>query len=125
MGTVGVKCHDYFYSGETELRLSDLTMVRPKHNEHVHDYIRRFRDVKNRCFSLTIAEKDIADLAFLGLLAHVKDKLEGQEFLDVNQVLQKTLANTLWTFRRSSHRYFGDKLCAQPWTNLTSRHGRQ
>ena len=34
----------------------------------------------------------MADLAFSGLLAHIKDKLEGQEFLDVNQVLQKALA---------------------------------
>ena len=84
--------HEYFYSGETELRLSDLTMVRQKYNEPVHDYIRRFRDVKNRCYSLTIAEKDLADLAFSGLLDHIKDKLEGQEFLDVNQVLQKALA---------------------------------
>ena len=86
------KFHEYFYSGETELRLSDLTMVRQKHNEHVQDYIRRFRDVKNRCFSLAIAEKDLADLAFSGLLTHIKDKLEGQEFLDVNQVLQQALA---------------------------------
>ena len=84
--------HEYFYSGETELRLSDLTMVRQKYNEPVHDYIRRFRDVKNCCYSLTIAEKDLADLAFSVLLAHIKDKLEGQEFLDVNQVLQKALA---------------------------------
>ena len=38
---------EYFYSGETELRLSDLTMVRQKYNKHVHDYIRRFRDVRN------------------------------------------------------------------------------
>jgi hypothetical protein len=79
--------HDYFYSGETELRLSDLTMVRQKHNERVHDYIRRFQIVKNRCLSLNIAEKDLADLAFSGLLAHIKKKLEGQEFLDVNQIL--------------------------------------
>ena len=27
------KFHEYFYSGETELRLSDLTMVRQKYNE--------------------------------------------------------------------------------------------
>jgi hypothetical protein len=85
------KFHEYFYDGETELRLSDLTMVRQKYNEHVYDYIKRFRDVKNRCFSLTIAEKDLADIAFSGLLAHIKDKLEGHKFLDVNQVLQKAL----------------------------------
>ena len=67
------KFHEYFYSGETELRLSDLTMVKQKHNEHVHDYIRRFRDVKNHCFSLNIAEKDLADLVFSGLLTHIKE----------------------------------------------------
>jgi hypothetical protein len=86
------KFHEYFYSGETELRLSDLTMVKQKYNEPAQDYIRRFRDVKNRCFSLNIAEKDLADLAFSGLLAHIKDKLEGQHFSDVSQVLQKALA---------------------------------
>ena len=40
------KFHEYSYSGETELRLSELTMVRQKYNESVHDYIRRFRDKK-------------------------------------------------------------------------------
>jgi hypothetical protein len=85
------KFHEHFYSGETELRLSDLTMVRQKYNEHVHDYIRRFRNVKNRCFSLNIAEKELVDLVFLGLLPHIKDELEGQEFVDVNHVLQKAL----------------------------------
>jgi hypothetical protein len=41
---------------------------------------------------LNIAEKDIADLAFSGLLTHIKDKLEGQQFSDVNQVLQQDFA---------------------------------
>ena len=39
-----------------------------------------------------ITEKDLADLAFAGLLAHIREKIEGQEFSDVNQVLQKALA---------------------------------
>ena len=86
------KFHEYFYSGETELRLTDLILVKQKYNESVSEYIRRFRDVKNRCFSLIIAEKDLADIAFSGLLAHIKDRLEGQEFSDINQVLQKALA---------------------------------
>ena len=66
-------------------------MVKQKHNEPVHYYIRRSRDIRNRCFSVNIAEKDLADIAFSGLLAHIKDKLEGQEFLDVSQLLQKAL----------------------------------
>ena len=36
---------------------------------------------------------EIADLVFASLLDFHKAKLEGQEFLDVSQVLQKTLAN--------------------------------
>ena len=35
----------------------------------------------------------MADLAFAGLLDFHKEKLDGQEFLDVSQVLQKALAN--------------------------------
>jgi hypothetical protein len=32
--------HKYFYSGDTELRLSHLTAIKQKHNEHAADYIR-------------------------------------------------------------------------------------
>jgi len=84
--------HEYFYSGEMELRLTDLILVKQKYNESVSEYIHRFRDVKNQCFSLIIAKKDLADIAFSGLLARIKDRLEGQEFSDLNQVLQKALA---------------------------------
>ena len=36
---------------------------------------------------------DLADLAFFGLLDVHKEKLEGHDFFDVSQVLQKALAN--------------------------------
>jgi hypothetical protein len=42
------KIHEYFYSRDTELRLSHLTAIKQKHNEHVTDYIRRFRDTRNQ-----------------------------------------------------------------------------
>ena len=58
--------HDYFFSGETELKLSHLTSVKKKIHECVSEYIRRFRDTRNRCYSLTISNRDLADLAFAG-----------------------------------------------------------
>jgi hypothetical protein len=82
------KFHEYFYNGETGLRLSHLAAVRQKHNETLIDYMRRFRDTRNKCNSLTIGEKDLAEPAFSGLIATIKDRLEGQDFLDTNQVLQ-------------------------------------
>ena len=47
---------------------------------------------RHQCYSLVISEKDLADLALNGLRSHIKEKLEGYEFLTVNQVLQRALA---------------------------------
>jgi hypothetical protein len=58
------KFHEYFYNGETELRLSHLAAVRQKHNESVVDYMRRFRDTRNKCYSLTMSKKILWSLHF-------------------------------------------------------------
>jgi hypothetical protein len=81
------KFHEYFYSGDTKLRLSHLTAVKQKQNEPVAEYIRRFRDTKNQYFNLNISDKDLVDLAYSGLTPHLKDKLESHVFSDVSQVL--------------------------------------
>jgi hypothetical protein len=81
----------YFYSGDTELKLSHLTTIKQKHNEPAADYIRRLRDTRNRCFNLNISDKDLADLVYSGLSLHLKEKLESHVFFDVNQVLQRAL----------------------------------
>jgi hypothetical protein len=74
------KFHEYFYSGDNEIRLSHVTIVKQKHNESTAEYIRRFRDTRNRWFNLNISAKDIADLAYSGLTSHLKDKLESRVF---------------------------------------------
>jgi hypothetical protein len=71
--------------------LSHLTASKQKHNEHVADYIRRFRDTRNRCFNLNISDKDLADLAYSRLSPLLKEKLESHIFSDVSQVLQWAL----------------------------------
>jgi hypothetical protein len=78
------KFHDYFYNGEVELRLSNLTSLRQKYTETVSDYLSWFREVRNQCYNLTIAEKGLVDLAFTCLTAYLRDKLDGQEFSDTN-----------------------------------------
>jgi hypothetical protein len=81
------KFYDYFYNGEVELRLSDLTSLRQKYTKTIFHYLRQFREVRNRSYNLTIAEKDLADQAFVGLTPYHRDKLEGQEFFYTNQLL--------------------------------------
>nr|AAM08815.1 Hypothetical protein [Oryza sativa Japonica Group] len=52
----------------------------------------RFRDVRNRCYSLNITDRDLAGLTFNGLIAPLRERLDGQQFLDVSQLMQKALA---------------------------------
>jgi hypothetical protein len=79
----------YFYSVDTELKLSHLTTIKQKHNEPAADYIRRLRDTRNRCFNLNIFDKYLANLAYLGLSLHLKEKkIESHVVSDVSQVLQ-------------------------------------
>jgi hypothetical protein len=63
------KLHEHFFFGEYELGLADLVLVRHGHEESVNDYIRRFRDTRNRCFRIHVADKELAVLAFNGLLS--------------------------------------------------------
>jgi hypothetical protein len=85
------KFHDYFCNGEVEHRLSDLMSLRQKYTKTISNYLRWFREVRNRCYNLTSAEKDLADLSFAGLTLYLKDKLDGQEFSNMNQLLQHAL----------------------------------
>jgi hypothetical protein len=41
------KFHDYFFTDETELKLSHLTLVKQNSNEMVSEYIRRFKYTRN------------------------------------------------------------------------------
>jgi hypothetical protein len=50
------------------MKLTYLTAIRQRNNEPVTDYIQRFRDIKSRCFSLSLSDSQLAELAFQGLL---------------------------------------------------------
>jgi hypothetical protein len=64
--------HDHFFSGDYELDLVNLVALRRGKDELVNDYIRRFRDTRNQCFQIHLAEKQLAGLAFDGLRYYLK-----------------------------------------------------
>jgi len=66
--------HQFFYSGICEVKLTDLTNLRQRNDETVYAVIQRFRDIKNRCYSLVLSDQQLADVAFEGLLPHIKEK---------------------------------------------------
>ena len=51
--------------------------------------MQRLRDVKNKCYSLVLDDRQLADLAFQGLLPHIKNKCASQEFESLSYLVQR------------------------------------
>ena len=50
------------------------------------EYVQRFREVKNRCYSSRITEREAVDLAVLGLAKPIKDLAFQLEFTSLVKV---------------------------------------
>jgi hypothetical protein len=87
--------HDHFFSGSYHLKLTDLTSVRQSKEESVSDYLKRFKEVKNHYFNLSLIDSDLADLAARGLRPAIRDRLEGVEFHTLANVLVRGMAQEL------------------------------
>ena len=86
------KFHDHFYNVDNETKLTDLTSVRQGRDESIHEYFKRFKDIKNRCFNLLLFEKDLADLALAGLSSNYREKLDGFDHYSINQLQVRALS---------------------------------
>ena len=71
----------------------DLISVEQREGESAMEYIQRFRNVRNRCYSLSLSEVRLTDLAFHGLSTPVKDKFFCHEFNSLAQLMQTVSAH--------------------------------
>jgi hypothetical protein len=81
--------HIQYHSEAAEAGIVDLAQVRQKRGETVAEYIQRFREVKNRCYSTRITEKEVVELASLGLAKPIKDMGFQLEFNYLAHLVQK------------------------------------
>ena len=84
--------HTQYHSEAAEAGIADLAQVRQKRGETVSEYIQRFREVKNRCYSSRITEKEAVDLAVLGLAKPIKDAAFQLELTSLAHLVQKLTA---------------------------------
>jgi hypothetical protein len=78
-----------YHSEAAEAGIADLAQVRQKRGEAVAEYIQRFKEVKNRCYSTCITEKEAIKLASLGLAKPIKDMGFQLEFNSLAHLVQK------------------------------------
>ncbi|RLN34865.1 putative retrotransposon gag protein [Panicum miliaceum] len=71
------------------MKLSDLTSLRQRSDEPVMGYIQRFREVRNKCYSLALTDAQLADIAFQGLLPQIKERYAAQEFESLSQIVHR------------------------------------
>jgi len=81
--------HKYFFSRVHEKKITDLVRLRQRNDESVESFVQRLREVKNKCYSLVLDDRQLADLAFDGLLLHIRDKYASQEFKILSHLVQR------------------------------------
>jgi len=81
--------HKYLFSGVHEKKITDFVRLRQRNDESVESFVQRLRDVKNKCYSLVLDDRQLADLAFQGLLPYIKDKYASQEFESLSHLVQR------------------------------------
>jgi hypothetical protein len=98
------KFHAHYFSGSTEKKLIDLATLKQRHNETPLEFLRRFREVKGMCFSLTLPDDQLADMAVAGMLPAIREKLFGMEFDNLGQLSQKLslMSNQAYGFKKDT-----------------------
>ena len=74
------KFHTYFYTRTREKKITDFTTIRQTNNESGAEFLQRFRETWNLCFSLNLTDDQLASLAVQGMLPTWRENLLGQEF---------------------------------------------
>ena len=62
------KNHTYFYTRTGERKIIDLTTIKQRANESGAEFLQRFRETRNLCFSLNLIDDQLAALVVQGML---------------------------------------------------------
>ena len=72
-----------------EKKITDLVKPRQRNDESIESFVQRLRDVKNKCYSMVLDDRQLVDLPFQGLLPNIKDKYTSQEFESLSHLVQR------------------------------------
>ena len=82
------KFHRYFFTGNDEMKLSNLIWVEQQDGESALEYIQRFCSIRSLCYSLSLIDEQLADLTFQVLPMTIKEKTFAQEFDSLAHLMQ-------------------------------------
>jgi hypothetical protein len=71
------------------MKITDLTRLKQRNDETVAGFVQRFREVRNKCYSLNLGDKQVAELAFQGLLPTLREKYASHDFESLSQLVSR------------------------------------
>jgi hypothetical protein len=71
------------------MKITDLTRLKQRNDETVAGFVQRFREVRNKCYNLNLGDKQLAELAFQGLLPTMREKYALHDFESLNQLVSR------------------------------------
>jgi hypothetical protein len=86
--------HNYFFYGIHEMKITDLTRLKQRNDVTIAGFIQRFREVRNKCYSLNLGDKQLAELAFQGLLPTLREKYASHDFESLSQLVSRMSQET-------------------------------
>jgi hypothetical protein len=66
------------------MKITDLTRLKQWNDETVAGFVQRFLMVRKKCYSLNLGDKQLAELAFQGLLPTLREKYASHDFESVS-----------------------------------------
>jgi hypothetical protein len=79
--------HNYFFSSIHEMKITDLTRLKTRNDETIAGFIQRFREVRNKCYSLNLGDKKLAELDFQGILPTLREKYASHDLKSLSQLV--------------------------------------
>jgi hypothetical protein len=71
------------------MKITDLTRLKQRNDETIVGFVQRFREVKNKCYSLNLGDKQLAELAFQGLLPTLREKYASHDFESLSYLVSR------------------------------------
>jgi hypothetical protein len=84
--------HTQFHSESHEATIADLAQLRQRRCENVAEFIQRFKEVRSRCLTTRITEKEAVELAIVGLAKPARDVAFTIELTSLSHLVQKLTA---------------------------------
>jgi hypothetical protein len=81
--------HNYFFPGIHEMKITNLTRLKQRNDETVAGFVRRFGEVRNKCYKLNLGDKQLAELAFQGLMPALREKYASHDFESLSQLVSR------------------------------------